>query len=214
MATIATFETRVSRALKRGNVFDADIPTYAKDAIRTLEDLCEWRHMWTEEFGETLAAGENTIELEDVRNVRYVRFHIDSAGRFQYVKKVSADQIAYVDDGPSPSGFYMLDRNTIAFDSKPSENLTYDVGYFKYSSYDDDLPWLTIAEALLVAQTIVEMTALHKDDKVRARFESYISGRVQALIEAGVASEFDGQDQRMIPYADEMDEWLISGVEY
>ena len=212
MSTLITFHQRVSRAIKRGNNFDGDIPGYAKDAVKTLEDMHDWKHMWTESLSQTLASGTNVVSLTDAKNVRYIRFHVDRAGIFNYMKKVSADQILYIDDPGSPAGFYMSAQNTATLDAKPSQAMTYDVGYYKYSDYDDDLAWLDIAENLLIAQTVVEMAPLLKDDKTKARFETYAAGRVQALIEAGLTHEYDGQQNEMIPYADDMDDWLLTGA--
>jgi len=212
LVTLETFHQRVSRAIRRGKVFDGDIPGYAKDAVRSLEDLENWRHMWVEEFSQTLPSGTNTITLERVKSVRYVRFHVSNVNFYRYLKKVSADQVAYIGTETAPVGYWMRSRDVVGLDASPGEALTYDIGYYQYSEYDDDLPWLDIAESLLAAQTIVEMSPLLRDDKVKARWEAVVASRMVTLSESDLVHEFDGQEQRMIPYADEIDDWLLTGA--
>lgn len=212
MPTLETFHQRVSRAIKRGKVFDGDIPGYAKDAVRTLEDLENWKHMWVEEFNQTLPAQTNTIALDRVKSVRYVRFHVTGVEAYRYLKKVSAEQIAYIDTNTAPVGYWMMDQDTVGLDAKSDSVLTYDIGYYQYSEYNNDLGWLSIAENCLIAQTLIEMSPLLRDDRQKARWQELVQNRVTILVDAGQVHEFDGIDQRMIPYADEMDDWMHTGA--
>jgi hypothetical protein len=209
------FYERVSRAIHRGKVHNPDIPSAAKDAVRTLEDINNWKHMWVLSASQTLTADTNVITLTDVKSVRFVRFHqFDSQGNFykyKYMIKVSPDQVVSIDEGPLPVGFWMHDRNVVHLDSKPSEDTTYDVGYYQYSDMDSDLPWLEIAEALLIAQTMIEMSPLLKDDKNQERWVAQKQEKLAVLEESDMVHEFDGQEQQMIPYADAMDAWLETG---
>jgi len=213
--TIETFYQRVSRGIKRAKVFDADIPSAVKDAVRTLEDIHNWKHMWVLNSSQTLAQDTNSIALDLVKSVRFVRFHLfNDLGdfvKFKYMKKVSIDQVISIDEGPLPLGFWMADRNTIHLDAKPSIDTTYDVGYFQYSEIDDDLPWLEIAEALLIAQTILEMAPLLKDDKTQARWGAQKQEKLAVLQESDLVHEFDGQDMQMVPYSNDMEEFLEDG---
>lgn len=214
--SLSTFHQRVSRAINRGKVFDGDIPAAAKDAVRTLENLNNWRHMWVESFSQTLTAGTNTISLTNVKSVRYIRIHSllsdGSLNRYKYLKKVSADQVISIDEDTVPTGFWMLDQDTVEMDGKPSEDLTYDIGYYQYSDYDNNLPWLEVSEGLLIAQTMIEISPLLKDDRNLKRWVDQKAEKLGVLEEADLVHEFDGQEQRMTPYADEIDDWMLTGA--
>ncbi len=116
--------------------------------------------------------------------------------------------------GPTPSGFWLSDQTTVEFDSAPSSVLTLRYGYYVYSEYDDDLAWFDLAEGLLLAQTMIEMSPLFRDDKIAARYGPIVMAKLDILEDAQTNAEFDGQDTSMIPYADAMDNYLDTGIEH
>jgi hypothetical protein len=207
--SIATFEARVSRAIKRGKVYDNDIPAYAKDAVKTLEKGHNWKHMWTEE-DVALATGVNYREIDLLKSCQWIKLKTDD-GVYHPVKKVSPIQLWALEEG-SPGGYWMSDLTTVQFDRTPNSDLTLRYGYYLYSEYDDDLPWLNLDEGLLMAQTMLEMAPLLKNPAFVSMYSPIVAAKLELLVTAEVEAEYGGQDQRMQPYADEMEEWVASGV--
>ena len=203
--SIATFERRVSRAIKRGNVFDNDIPPHAKDAVKTLEDVRNWKHMWVEEEV-TLAAGANSRTVARLKSCEWIKVK-DNDAIYHPVKKVSPVQLWSIEAG-TPGGYWMSDLTTIQFDRTPETDLTLRYGYYLYSQYDDNLAWLTLSEACLVSQTIVEMHSVLKNPKLTQIHLPIVAAKLETLESAEIEAEFGGQDQRMVPFADETDEYL------
>jgi hypothetical protein len=209
--SLATFERRVSRAIKRGKVFDNDIPAYAKDAVKTLEKLRNWKHMWTEEE-QTLAIDASTRTITDLKSVDFVKRKLTD-GTLVPMKKVSPSQVLSIEAG-LPGAFWMSSQTTIQFDAAPESAITLRYGYWTYSSYDNSLPWLDVEENLLVAQTVLEMSPLLRNPKLTQTYSDLVSAKISILEDVEIESEYAMQDQRMIPYADEMDEWLGAEGDY
>ncbi len=210
---LASFNQRVSRAIKRGNVFDKDIPDYAKDAVKTLEDLRSWKHMWTEEQA-TLAVAADSRTIERLKNCRFIK-RINEDGVQVPVKKISPIQIWQQRTNTFPSGFWLSSQTKVQFDSSHS-SLTVELiwGYYTYSEYNDESPWFDLSENLLLSQTMLEMAPLLKDDKISARYSPIVAAKLATLQNAEIEAEFDGQDQSMIPYADDMDEYVDGTVDW
>jgi hypothetical protein len=209
--SIATFQQRVSRAIKRGNVFDKDIPGYAKDAVRTLENIRDWKHMWVEEEV-VLTAGTSSRTIARLKNLRYIKEVMDD-GSLRRILKVSSEQVTGVSTDATPSGYWLSAQTVVQFDASPGTDITLKYGYYLYSEYDDNLPWLTVEESILVAQTGLEMVALLKDPKATAAFSGIVSQKLPILEIAELDAEYDGQDNSMIPYADAMDNFITTGVD-
>ena len=157
--SVSTFQQRVSRAIKRGKVFDADIPSAAKDAVRSLEDLHDWKFM--RRFQEnTLTAGTNSITVPNLKNCRSAKW-VDSNGAPVTIYKVNEENVVSIDDGQKPVGFWTLDdgiTSEVFFDAKPTEDLPVLMVYYVYSDYDDQLPWLRIVLSLFhLFRLILEM---------------------------------------------------------
>jgi hypothetical protein len=208
---MATFEQRVSRAINRGKVYDADIAVYTKDAIRTLEDAHNWKHMWVEEAA-TLAAGARTRTIDNLKSCRWIKY-LGADGNLAPLNKISPVQIqSILTEATAPSGFWMSAQETIEFDASPADDVTLRYGYWLYSDYDDNLAWFDVAESLLINQTLLEMAPIHKQDQLIQRATPIASTKLQTLKDAQTNAEFDGQDNSMIPYADDMDDWLQDGA--
>jgi hypothetical protein len=209
--SLSTFYTRVSRAIKRGNVFDADIPGYATDAVRTLENTYNWKHMWVEDEV-SLAAAATTRQIELLKTVTFIQRQVGT--KWLPLKKVSSNQFLEPGTSADPGGYWLENQTTIKFDSAPAADLPLRYGYWVYTNVDevqDDLAWLDLDEGLLIAATILEMGPLLKDDKVAARYQPILSAKLEILRVAEVEAEFEGQDQRMVPFQDEMEDYLATG---
>lgn len=207
-ATIGTFYERVSRAIKRGTVYDDDIPGYAADAVRELEDETNWKYMWVEGSG-SLVIDDNTLTLERVKSVRFIKFVADDGSRVP-VKKAHYEDVTSI-TSKRPGAYWMQTRDIIGFDESPDKTYDYIIGYFQFSDSPlvSSLAWLTLAEDLLIARTIKKMYLLIRDDKLAARCASIEAARMPALLESEVVSEFDGEDNRTIPFLEEMEEDML-----
>jgi hypothetical protein len=217
----ADFVTRVSREIKRGTVFDADIPGYAFEACQQLDRLHPWVHLWHEAFGETLPADTSSIDVPVVndglvQSVKYIRFTFPqevypstSAFRWLYPKKTRPEALGVnrVISQPSHLKWWMIDKDTIGLNGVFLEDQVYDIGFYEETVWDDDNPWLTIAPGLLRAQTILEMQPLLKDDSLVARYQPIVQRGVAALENSDYLHTYDGMEMVMTPYADEMEEY-------
>lgn len=215
------FVTRVSREIKRGTVFDADIPDYAFDACQYLDRLHPWVHMWQEVFGATLPADTSSIDVPVVngglvQSVKYLRFTFpqvtnptESAFRWFYAKKSRPENLGVnrVISQPANVKWWMLDKSTIGMNGVFLEDQVYDIGFYEETVWDDDNPWLTIAPRLLIAQTMLEMQPLLKDDSLPARYQPIVQRGVAALENSDYLHTYDGSDMTMSPFSDEMEEY-------
>ena len=211
MATMRTFHQRVSRAIKRGKVFDKDIPGYAQDAVKTLEDLWNWKHMWVLEKV-VLVEGVGIRNIPRLKTVRFIKRVLDGE-RLVDLTKISPIQMTTAESPGIPGSYFMGNQTDVFFNHEASEDITLWYGYWRYSEYDDDLAFFEREEGFLIAQTILEMSPLIKDDKVAQRFSSIVAAKVEIITDAEIDAEYDGQDQRMIPFADEMDEFGATGFD-
>ncbi len=219
-ATIGLFYERVSRAIRRGTKYDDDIPGYAADAVRELEDLENWKHMWVEDETKTLTIGTAQLDLGTGIKVKSVRFLklIDENGAYIPLAKVQKEQVisTNLSDNQRPTAFWMINRDLIGLDEKPNIAYKYSVGYFQYSTSPlvDTLSWLTFAEDLLIARTIMKMQPLLRDDKLIQRWGQIEANRMPTLLESELVSEYDGQVNTVVPFANEIEEDRLIEVEF
>jgi len=220
--TIADFEARVKRVLRRGTVYDDDIPTYVQDAVLSLENGCNWRHMWRESFEQTLTAADSQIVFTGtLKDARYLRFHVPTtstsvlAGQYAYARKAQPTEITTGATFTSlhQARYWLTLPNTLQLNGAFSEDVLYDIGWYLRSSYDDNLPWLTIAPSVLLAQTLIEMNVLLRDDKMLARAVALYERTYPLLMESDLVHQYDSDDSRMVPFFDELEEDLFSSNE-
>ena len=220
--TQAEFIAMVSRTIRRGTVFDADIPGYALSAIETLESQHNWRHMWHESFQQTLPAGDSSVTfLGKLKSWRYMRFAVPAdsglslAGRFAYVAKSQPEDIR--------SGLTLRSLATvkgwlntaskIQLNGAFTVDTLYDIGWYQYSALDDASPWFNIVPGgagILQAQTILDMLLLHRDEKVAIRAQATLDKKLPPLLESDLVHQFDSDDASMVPFTDEVQEDLFS----
>lgn len=217
--TLATFYSRVSRVVRRGTVYDGDIPQYVSDAVETLEGLHNWRHMWRESFMQTLVAADSQITFAGVvKGVRYLRFVVAAnsglnlAGRFAYARKAQPEEITTGATFASLNGvrFWMTSPTKLQLNGAFNSDVLYDVGWYLRSTIDDNLPWLTVSPGILLAQTLVEMAPLLRDEKVIVRNEAILQKKLAAAQESDLVHQFDSDDSEMVPFFDELEEDLFS----
>ena len=208
-ATIGNFYERVSRAIRRGTVYDDDIPGYAADAVRELENLQDWKYMWTRvSTSLTISATDNWVTplLTDVKNVRFIHL-VSLAGERIPLRKAQEDDLLQVASG-RPGAYWMMDENKIGLDAYPDAAYPYVLGYFAYSAWPlvDSLRWLTMAEELLIARTIRKMQPILRDDKLLKRWSEIEASTLPALQEKELVAEHDGEESVMVPFTREVEE--------
>jgi hypothetical protein len=215
-STIDNFYQRVSRAIRRRNIFDADIPGYAADAVRELENEHDWRHMKTTVGDQVLVVSATVNEIRPVitrvKNVRFIKL-IGNAGDWVPLRKTQEENVLAITSG-RPGAFWMKDADTIGLDAYPDFAYPYHMVYFRYSArpLENDLAWLTIAEDVLVARTLLKMQPLLRDEKLIQRWGLIESRAMPALLEAQVVSDYDGEDSQMIPFTMEVEEDIAEDV--
>jgi hypothetical protein len=216
-ATISEFYQRVSRAIHRGTVFDEDIPGYAADAVRELENENDWRHMKVD-VSDVLTVSTTVNEiaptLVPMKNVRYIRIVTASGTRIP-LRKTQPDNVLSIESG-RPGAFWMKDDETIGLDAYPNYAYPYEMLYFAYSARPlvNALPWLTLAEDVLIARTLLKMQPLLRNDKLIQRWGLVESRAMPALLEAQVVGDYDGEESIMTPYTMEVEEDLAEGAEF
>jgi len=217
-ATIGNFYERVSRAIRRGIVYDDDIPGYASDAVRELENSTNWKYMWNEVSGNlVVSTTDNTLAFAGsplLKNVRFIKL-IALSGDHIPIRKTQRENVIGITSG-RPGAFWMLDKNTVKLDAFPNKAYAYQAGYYAYSVRPlvDSLEWLTLAEDLLIARTIRKMQPILRDDKLIARWQEIENSVLPALLEAEVVSEFDGEDSGPVPFTLEVEEDTAEGASF
>lgn len=219
LGSIDSFYQRISRAIRRGKVYDEDIPGYAEDAVKQLEDSHDWKHMWTETTG-AMVVGLNEINLTPVstdapiRNVRFISV-VDTDGGEHPLKKTRRENVIGIEDG-RPGAFWMKAQSLIGLDALPDEAYTYSIGYYRYSAFPlaNTLGWLEFGKDVLMAHTIVNMHPVLRDDKLLQRWGKLVDKRVPELLQAQLDHLEDGIENKAVPFADEMAEDGVDLVEF
>lgn len=223
MPALTDFYARVARVIRRGNVYDADIPLYVADAVKTLEGLHNWRHMWRESFQQTLpAADSQIIFVGNVKGVRYLRFCVavnsglPLAGRFAYAKKSQPEDITsgFTLTSLAKARFWMTSPQVLQLNGAFTTDVLYDLGWYQRSVIDDNLPWIAagtpLDSGILLAQTLIEMAPLLRDEKQLARNEAVLQRKLIAASESDLIHQFDSDDSEMTPFFEEMQDNLFS----
>ena len=209
--TLLEFETRVSRAIKRGTTYDADIPIYARDAVETLEGKNQWQHSRVLLEDQTLLKGIREVDLTDeIISVRFFRVHTTPDPQtgnvaYFYFQKVILEDFPGEFEARSVAQFAysMKDLNTVLLTVGFAEDKVFDVLYYKMPPMDDNLPWLSVGENILVAQTIVEMAPLLRDDKLIARWKAIMDLKLPEMIERDINHRWDAEGGSMQPFSDD-----------
>jgi hypothetical protein len=215
---LADLYARVGRVLRRSTVYQADIPGFVADAVKTLEDQANWRHMWRESFGVTMPAQTGQISFTGrVKTVRYLRWYPVNtnplAGQLAYASKIQPESVtknqAYL--SIAGTGFWMTRQTQSAGDLLNLDGafaipVNYDLGWYQYSTIDDTLPWLDIAAGVLLNQTIIEMGPLLRDEKVMQRAQAVIEAKLPPLMESDLVHQYDSDDTQMTPFFDDIEE--------
>ncbi len=225
-ATIGNFYERVSRAIRRGNKYDDDIPGYAADAVRELENIENWKYMFLAARG-TLLEGTSTYELGRLKSIRYIHLvNRDTSGSLPYsetytpLRKVERTVMTSRAGGGRPGAFWIHDvtagQTIVAFDATADQDYIFDIGEYVYSvtPLTNSLEWLTMAEELLIARTIRKMQPILRDDKLVSRWQQIEDSTMPALLERELVSEYDGVDNVVVPFTEEMDELRATSSEF
>ncbi len=222
-ATIGDFYQRVSRAIRRANKYDDDIPGYAADAVRELENSSNWKYMWESVNGALgISTTVNTLDLTGVpsadsglvKSVRYIKL-VSNAGTRVPLRKTQSENVIEVLNG-RPGAFWMESKDVVGFDAFPNKAYPYIIGLYRYSARPliDSLVWLTMSEDLLIARTIRKMQPILRDDKLIARWGEIENSTLPTLLEAEVVSEYDADDDIVTPFALEIEEDLAKTAEF
>ena len=225
--SIAGFYERVSRAIRRGRVYDEDIPGYAADAVRELEDLQNWKYM-EDELVLGLAASSTEIttaligaalgEIAPYKTIKSVR-HLairDTNNDEIPLRKRRREEIANAISSGRPGAYWTKSDTQIGLDATTDQTYSFVVIVYRYSGrpLGDSLAWLNIAEDLLIARTIRKMQPILRDDKLVQRWQQIEASKLPALEEALVVQEYDGQVNRVVPFADEVEEFDSIGADF
>ena len=217
------FEARVRRVVRRGTVYDADIPLFVSDAVQTLESLHNWRHMWRLGLG-LLPAGSNTIVVggattNRLKNIRHLRFRLPTDAEFNEThrwvaatKVAAGDAQAFAADsamGPHVK-FWTNSDIGVGLNQSFTEDFTYETGIYTFSDMDDQLAFYVFAPGMLLSQTLVQMGPLLRDDKVVQRNAAQVSAMVAAFEQSDLVHEYEGQDMVMQEFQAEDREDMFS----
>lgn len=208
--TIADFYSRVSRAIKRGTTYDLDIPIYARDAMETLEGKHQWQHSRVLVENQNLPAGETDIDLGvEIKAVRFVRLRADvqqsaAEQQFFYFGKVLLEDLPGILQARRATQFAyaMLNLQTIRLSVAFDKDQSLDILYYATPAMDDNLPWITKGENILVAQTITEMAPLLRDDKLIRRWQTILDVKLPEMIESDLDHKWDAEGGSMVPFSD------------
>lgn len=222
-ATIGDFYQRVSRAIRRSTKYDDDIPDYAADAVRELENLQNWKYMWEEiSAALTISASVNTLDLTgvpsadsgSVKSVRFIKFVADAGNQIP-VRKTQRENVSSIASG-RPGAYWMQTKDVIGFDAYPDQAYTYNMGLYRYSARPlvDSLAWLTMGEDLLIARTIRKMQPILRDNNLIQRWGEIENSTMPALLEAEVVNEYDSNDDQPTPFALEIEEDAAEEAEF
>lgn len=223
MGAYADFEARVSRMLRRGTVYDADIPQFISDARMAIENRHNWSHMWTTIDAATLTAGTRDVVLSGfIKNPLYFRFQVVSslavgnAKTYYYAPRKQPQDIAGQGEQNSeifPTVYHVNSRSptatTLRLSNTFAEDKTYDLGYYEYSVLDDNNFWLSYDQGLLLSATLVEMSPFMRDPKRMQMWAATFDRKIILAEEADLIHKYEGEQMEMTPYSGDLGEDLF-----
>ncbi len=205
--SLEKFHMEVSRAIRRGNVYDEDIPGFVQEAVQDLEREHDWKAMYKEPVQATLTIGVGTLDLIRMKQLRWIKIISDAGHEFP-LRKIQREQVSQRAAG-RPGGFWTsvydpTATSTIKFDNIPDKAYKYEHGFFQFSEMDDDLFWLRLAPRLVMAEAIMLMAPILRDDKLVPRWSAVRNPIMTRLLETEILVEFDGADGQMVPFTREI----------
>lgn len=219
MPSIDSFYQSISRAIRRGKVYDEDIPGYVAETVRQLEDMHNLVHMRRDTQSATLAAGVNFITIStsltgNLKSVRHIALIADNGDEIP-LKKTKKENVINRTVG-RPGAFWMTSLTAIEFDNTTDKEYTYTMVHYEYSPVPllNGLSFLENGPDLLRAMTLVNMAPIIRDDKLTQRWGRLVDVRLPQYLEAQIVFEEDGLENQATPFVDALAEDNVRLVEF
>jgi hypothetical protein len=226
--SIDSFYQSISRAIRRGKVYDEDIPGYVQETVRQLEDMHNLKHMYQEFYG-VVITGADDIRFETgigsspslvgkIKDIRHIALIADNGDEYP-LKKTRRENVINRTSG-RPGAYWMEEdfngHTRIGLDNTADKGYSYVMVYYEYSIVPliNSLGFLANGPDLLRAMTLVNMAPVIRDDKLTQRWGRLVDVRLPQYLEAQIVHEEDGIENQATPFVDQMAEDNIRLVEF
>lgn len=166
MPTLGSVHASVSRWLRRGNVFDADIPDLVRMAARSIERNYTLKYMerYVSFVISSLGTEPRAINLPSkrIKKIQSIRLPLEN-GKFFSLRLIDPRELHSNRTG-MPEGYWLDGMDYIWFDNLPDKDYPAEMVYDEYTAWPtalDATNWLIEnADDLLVAHTLTHFKVL------------------------------------------------------
>lgn len=204
--TVATFNARVSLAIRRGTSLNTQIPGWVAEAVREVEQ--NYTFSWMRKAAtQTLAADTNPARIafpSNVKSFEWIKV-IDESGSddgtnyYRELLGVDPGRISGISSGYI-SGYWLDGVDWINFDAVPTEDVDLFLRYNQYSTwpaaYDDATTpaILARAEGVLLAETMIIFALESRDSRMAGDWAQIRQDRMNRLLRSEEDLKLDHQN--------------------
>lgn len=192
--TLGQFHSLVSAELRRGTVHDAVIPDYVRRAARWMERNHTFQYMRrfqsltidadaTEPRAITLPCSSTLF-----KGITFFRLVPDD-GDYIYLTKIDPRSVSTPepDDDGTPKAYWLDGLDYIWLDRAPEEDYNAEMYSVQYTDWPTDTSVSTLwllnsAEDVMIAQTILQMGPLLRDDQSMGRWKAIRDEALRTLL--------------------------------
>ena len=191
MPTLGSVHATVSRWLRRGNVFDVDIPDAVRMAARSLERNYTFKYMEQYVTFTIVAAATEprAVNLPDtkVKKIQWIRVTQDN-GEFAELTSVDPKDVKRIDNG-QPERYWLDGMEYIWFDRTPDKDYPCEMFYDRYTTWPtalDQTNWLIDnADDALVGHALSHFKILARlPPDMRTEIDSLVVRAMNELLRA------------------------------
>lgn len=206
---LGDFHEMVDLSLGRGSAVTDLIPSFTRQAVRWMERNHTFAYMQQFVLLELDVSALDTpryIELGPgaPKAIPFFRW-VGDDGYYAKVERISpADQdfLADATAAKPPTGYWLDGIARLVLNATPTEDLSGELRLDRYTSWpvenDDFEHWLMdYAEDVLLAQTLLGLSARLRDPKLRETYKEMRDEGLHTLLRADEELQFSGQTARM-----------------
>lgn len=204
--TLGDFHNLVKTEAKKGSTLDDIIPNKVYQAVKELQRKYTFRLQERFVTMTISAAAQVPRAISQPLGYKAMKFWRiintgSEAGTFTNIRQIDPEQVTSVDTD-RPNGFWTDGADYFWLDNTPDVDYNTEMSYVQNSvvkgmALETVVPFLEEYEALVLNETMVQMGAIMRDDKLIAR---YISGR-NVLLDSAIREDIEKRqswsDERM-----------------
>ena len=203
--SVGEFKILLRRAHKRGTALDAELDSAMARAARWVEMNTTLQYM-RQRFELVTEIGSDEIALPKVgiKSILGMRYkdRLDDYGKPIHIRKVSQEEMIYYGEG-LPDQFFQDGIARLVFNGTYREVMQITGTLARFTDFpkkDTDTHWLLEnAEGLMLAQSMLELGLISRDERSYGMYQSHRSDQIMVLQNADYEAQYAGQDIILAP---------------